>query len=152
VFFPHVIRLMPLKRDRKHPDWTPAQTGIETYYEQIDRMLDNSEYLVVVGDYSFADIAFYIAQLFAEIMGVPLSPAQTHAIAWRDRMLAREPVSQVTAALASYVAAQSLPLISLRGVAHRRRAASSRSGKRPLTKRQTRTMGCSQLRSDFPAA
>jgi glutathione S-transferase len=107
VFFPHVIRLMPLRGDHKHPDWAPAKAAIEKHYEEIDEMLARSEYLV--GGYSYADIAFYMAQVFAEIMGVPLSAAHAHAIAWRDRMLARGPVRQVTAALASYLAAQRLP-------------------------------------------
>jgi hypothetical protein len=69
---------------------------VESQYEQIDRMLAKSEDLV--GAYSHADIAFHRAQLFAEIVGVPLSSTTLMRSPGGTACWRAGPVQQVTAA------------------------------------------------------
>src|SRR5688572_5863386 len=66
VFFPHVIRLMGLRADPdpvESPEWIRARAGIAAYYEAMDRLLGDREYLA--GSITYADIALYMAQFFA---------------------------------------------------------------------------------------
>ncbi len=57
----------------------------------------------LAGAYSYADIAFYMAQLFGERMGAPFATELTHLNAWRDRMSARPAVKQVAGAMGRYL-------------------------------------------------
>ena len=84
VFFPHIIRLMSLQ-DALQTE--PAVTAIEAanrYYAEMDQLLDSSDWLA--GSYSFADIAFYMAALFGERQGAPLTASTPRLLAWRERM------------------------------------------------------------------
>jgi glutathione S-transferase len=107
VFFPHVIRLMGM---RAHPDpvdapeWKAARAGIEAYYGQMNQLLSDREY--IAGQYSYADIAFYMAQFFAARHTVPLTSAHPNLLAWRGRMMARPPVKLVVGAMVDYLRSQ----------------------------------------------
>jgi glutathione S-transferase len=94
VFFPHVIRLMPLRGDKSHADWALAQAGIESCYRALDASLADRDYLA--GAYTYADIAFYMAQMFAARLGVPM-PADVPRLAqWLARVSARPAVARAT--------------------------------------------------------
>lgn len=95
VYFPHIIRLMG---DPKAPG---AHDAAARFYEEMERTLGNGEWLA--GPYTYADIAFYMAQLFGERMGAPilLSHAKLHA--WRDRMSARPAVRKVAGAMGRWL-------------------------------------------------
>src|SRR5713101_3235725 len=84
VFFPHVIRLMGLGGAREGAVWEGARAGIEGYYNEMNQLLADREYLA--GMYSYADIAFYMAQFFAARHGVPMTSRQRHLTGWRVRM------------------------------------------------------------------
>ena len=56
--------------------------------------------------YSYADIAFYMAQLFGERMGAPMTDAHPNLQKWRDRMSARPAVRQVAGAMGRYLLSQ----------------------------------------------
>jgi glutathione S-transferase len=101
VFFPHVIRLMSLQ-DALHTE--PAVTAIEAarqYYAAMDHCLESGEWLA--GSYSFADIAFYMAALFGERQGVPLTASTPRLLAWRERMSQRVAVRGVVSAMAAWL-------------------------------------------------
>ena len=51
------------------------------------RRIGDKEWLA--GSYSYADIAFYMAQIFGDRMGAPMTDAHPKLQAWRDRMSAR---------------------------------------------------------------
>jgi glutathione S-transferase len=53
--------------------------------------------------YSFADIAFYMAQLFGERKGAPMTSETPRLLAWRDRMTKRPAVRKVAGAMAAYL-------------------------------------------------
>lgn len=60
----------------------------------------------LAGDYSYADIAFYIAQLFGERMGAPISDKHRRLHEWRERMGARPAVRPVVTAMGRYLLSQ----------------------------------------------
>ena len=95
VYFPHVVRLMS---DPKAPG---AHEATALFYDEMERTLGSREWLA--GDYSYADIAFYMAQLFGERMGTPMTDAHPRLQAWRDRMGARPPVRRVAGAMGLYL-------------------------------------------------
>jgi glutathione S-transferase len=104
VFFPNVIRLMGLRADpdpTDSPEWRQAQTGIENYYAATELKLAGGDYLA--GDYSYADIAFYMAQFFAARHTVPMTAAHPRLLAWRKRVAARPAVRPVIEAMAAYL-------------------------------------------------
>ena len=104
VFFPHVIRLMNLRGNPDPvdaPEWKQAQAGIETYYHAMERLLRDREYLA--DQFSYADIAFYMAQFFAARHTVPMTAKHPNLLAWRKRTFDRLAVKQVVTAMAEYL-------------------------------------------------
>ena len=115
VYFPHIVRLMGLQGTPQDLAAIAARDGAARYYQEVETLLAQREFLAAV--YSYADIAFYMAQLFGERMGAPLTAATPKLIEWRTRMTARPAVRKVAGAMASYLAAQGRPVPEfLRGV------------------------------------
>ena len=107
VFFPHVIRLMGLRANPDPvdaPEWKKARAGIETHYIWMNQLLRDREYMV--DRFSYADIAFYMAQFFAARHTVPMAPEHSHLVAWRERMTGRPAVRTVITAMAGYLRSQ----------------------------------------------
>ena len=77
VYFPHIVRLMG------DPQAPGAHVAAARFYDEMERTLGDREWLA--GSYSYADIAFYMAQLFG------------------DRMGAGPPVRQVAGAMGRYL-------------------------------------------------
>jgi glutathione S-transferase len=67
----------------------------------MNQLLDSSDWLA--GSYSFADIAFYMAALFGERQGAPLTENTPRLFAWRNRMSQRAPVKVVVNAMATWL-------------------------------------------------
>ena len=67
---------------------------------------------ILAGNYSYADIAFYMAQLFGERMGAPMERDTSAAAAWRDRMTPGPPCAQVAGAMGRYLLSQGRKLPS----------------------------------------
>jgi glutathione S-transferase len=110
VFFPHVIKLMGLRAKPDpvdSPEWVQARAGIEAYYAKMEALLAGREYLA--GGYSYADIAFYMAQFFAARHTVPMTD-QENLLAWRRRMAAREAVRVVIDRMAAYLRSIDYPV------------------------------------------
>jgi glutathione S-transferase len=101
IFFPHVIRLMALQDAMHSEQAVAAVDAIHRYYVDMDRRLQSGEWLA--GSYSFADIAFYMAALFGERQGVPLTANTPRLLDWRERMSQREPVRRVVSAMAAWL-------------------------------------------------
>jgi glutathione S-transferase len=60
----------------------------------------------LAGPYSFADIAFYMAQFFAARMGAPMNAETPRLLQWRERMTARPAVREVIGPMARFLVAQ----------------------------------------------
>jgi glutathione S-transferase len=108
VYFPQVIQLMGLQ-DQLDGDPARAAIAAATRYCAVqDARLAAQSWLA--GAYSFADIAFYMAALFGERQGAPITTATQRLLAWRDRMSARPAVRQVAGAMARWLVAAGRPL------------------------------------------
>lgn len=108
VFFPPVIRLMGLQDRPDDPAAVAAREACALYYAGMERHLGDVDYLA--GPYSFADIAFYMAQLFAARMGAPMTQATPRLIEWRARVTARSAVREVAGAMARFLLSHQRPL------------------------------------------
>jgi glutathione S-transferase len=108
VYFPNIIRLMGLQDNLGGVAAIAAAEAAGRYYLELEETLADHEFLA--GSYSFADIAFYMAQLFGERMGAPMSTATPRLRQWRKGMTARQAVRQVVGPLAAYLVSQKRPL------------------------------------------
>jgi len=102
VYFPNIIRLMGLQATPDDPIAVAARTAAFDYYQQMDTLLVDRDYLA--GALSFADIAFYMAQLFGDRMGAPMTNSTPRLLNWRERMTSRSSVRQVVGPMAAYLA------------------------------------------------
>ncbi|HUQ09250.1 MAG TPA: glutathione S-transferase family protein [Steroidobacteraceae bacterium] len=111
VFFPHVVRLMNLRATPDpvdSPEWIRAREGLEAYYSNMDALLADRQWLA--GDYSYADIAFYMAQFFAARHTVPMGKELGKLLDWRRRMASRVAVQPVIEAMAKYLRSIDYPV------------------------------------------
>ncbi|MBA4328551.1 MAG: glutathione S-transferase family protein [Polaromonas sp.] len=108
VYFPPVIRLMGLQDQLQEPAALAACAACAAWYQRMEAQLAGRDWLA--GSYSFADIAFYMAQLFGERMGAPVTEGTPRLLAWRERMSARPAVRQVAAAMGRYLLSVGRPL------------------------------------------
>jgi glutathione S-transferase len=104
VYFPHIIRLMGLQDRPDNPIATAARDGASAFYARMEKQLDGLDYLV--GPYSYADIAFFMAQVFGDRMGAPIGREYAGLIKWRARMTARQAVRQVIEPMVRYLIGQ----------------------------------------------
>lgn len=109
VFFPHVIRLFDLQEAMQSPPAAAACAGCAALYRRLEAQLGDRAWLV--GDaYTFADIGFYMAQLFAERKGAPLTAATPALLAWRARVGERAAVRAVVGPMMKFLASQDRPV------------------------------------------
>ena len=101
VYFPHIIKLMPLWNTPNDPAAKPAREAAAAYYRTMERVLGDREFLA--GEYSFADIAFYMAQLFGARMGADMTSETPRLLQWRQRMTARPAILRVVGPMADYL-------------------------------------------------
>ena len=108
VYFPHVIRLMGLRATPLDPAAIAARDAAALCYQEMEAVLADQEFLA--GAYSYADIAFYMAQLFGDRMGAAMTAATPRLLQWRDRVTARPAVTQVVGPMAAFLVSQGRPL------------------------------------------
>jgi glutathione S-transferase len=108
VFFPHIIKLMGLEATPSGPAAVAARSAASRFYEEMNARLESRRFLA--GRYSYADIAFFMAQLFGERKGVTLTGATPRLLEWRTRMLERPAVGTIAGAMAAWLASHSRPV------------------------------------------
>jgi glutathione S-transferase len=108
VYFPHIIRLMGLQDTPEDPAAVTARSGAARFDDEMERQLADRECLA--GAYSYADIAFYMAQLFGARMGAPMPGTATNLRRWRDRMTARPAVRQVVGPMVAFLTSHRRPI------------------------------------------
>ena len=104
VYFPSVVRLMGPQGGSDDPAAVEARAAATSFYDVMENGLGAREWLA--GSYSYADIAFYMAQLFGERWGAPMTGAHPRLQAWRARMGERPAVRQVAGAMGRYLQSQ----------------------------------------------
>src|SRR5258708_15328215 len=108
VFFPPVIRLMGLQDRLRDSAAQEAIGQVQRYYAEMEAILEDRDYLS--GEYTYADIAFFMAQIFAARLGAPMTGATPRLLAWRERLLARPAVNQFVGQFADSLARHPLPI------------------------------------------
>jgi glutathione S-transferase len=107
VYFPHIIKLMGLQDALTTEPASLAIDAANRFYAEMEKRLE-SDWLT--GSYSFADIAFYMAALFGERQGAPLTGSTPRLLAWRERMGQRTPVRTVVSAMATWLETAGRPV------------------------------------------
>lgn len=108
VYFPHIIRLMGLQNNMGDPAAISAKSGAAQYYAEMEGLLAEREFLC--GELSYADIAFYMAQLFGARLGAPMTDATPNLLGWRDRMTKRPAVRTVVGPMVAFLTARGDPI------------------------------------------
>jgi glutathione S-transferase len=70
----------------------------------MEALLEKADYLA--GRYSYADIAFFMAQFFGDRMGAPIGQGQQRLIDWRTRLSMRPAVNKVIEPMARFLIEQ----------------------------------------------
>jgi len=70
VYFPPIVRLMGLQETPQDPAAVEARASAEQFYDALERTMGGRPWLAGEG-YSYADIAFYMAQLFGRAWAHP---------------------------------------------------------------------------------
>jgi glutathione S-transferase len=104
VFFPHVIKLFGLQHDMQSAAAVAACAGCARFYEEMEGVLATRDYLA--GPYSFADIALYMAHVFADRKGAGMTGATPRLVAWRDRVGERPAVRAVVDPMMQFLASE----------------------------------------------
>jgi glutathione S-transferase len=105
IYFPPIVRLMGLQATPDDPAAVEARAAAGQFYDELERTMGGRQWLAG-SDYSYADIAFYMAQLFGARMTAPMTEAHPKLQAWRERMSARPPVAEVAGAMGRYLLSQ----------------------------------------------
>jgi glutathione S-transferase len=108
IYFPHIIRLMNLHEHLDDPIAVASIEAATAYYGEMEKALSTNAWLA--RDYSFADIAFYMAALFGERRGAPITVATPRLLEWRERMTQRPAVRRVAGAMARWLKAAGRPV------------------------------------------
>jgi glutathione S-transferase len=96
IFFPPVLTLIqevfykPAPETRDAARVASATAEIGATFDRLDRDLEGRDHLC--GDFSVADIGFFLTTGFAATLGAPPSPSHRHVAAWLERVGARPSV------------------------------------------------------------
>jgi len=104
VYFPPIVRLMGLQATPDDPAAIEARAVALRFYDAVESSVGTQPWLV--GGFTYADIAFYMAQLFGARMTAPMTDAHPRLQAWRERMSARPSVAKVAGAMGRYLLSQ----------------------------------------------
>lgn len=108
VFFPNVVRLFDLQEAMQSPAAMAVCAACARHYEAMDGLLAEQDHLA--GDYSYADIALYMAHVFADRKGAGMTDATPRLVAWRERVGQRAAVRKVVGAMMNFLASQGRPV------------------------------------------
>ena len=104
VYFPHIIRLMGLQDRLDDPMAVAARDAASGVYARMEVRLGKAAYLA--GAFSFADIAFFMAQFFGDRMGAPIGSEYLALTNWRARVARRPAITKVLAPMADFLRSQ----------------------------------------------
>ena len=107
VFFPNVVTLMPQRSLASDEEKQAARSAIRAYYADMERQLEGGEHLA--GPYTYADIAFFMAQTFAGFLGAPWREGHPRLDAWRERVASRPAVQRVLLPMAESLRSATRP-------------------------------------------
>ena len=102
VFFANVMLLMPRNRAAAGEERVAeAIAAIHAFYDDVEKRLADRNYLA--GDFTYADIAFFMAQFFASFLGQPWNDGHPNLERWRTRVAGRPSVKAVAGKMGEYL-------------------------------------------------
>jgi glutathione S-transferase len=101
VYFAHVIPLFSLQNERQGEAAQTAYAALHRFHQDMEKRLADQAFLG--GEFSYSDIAFFMAHLFADRMGCPLNADTPKLIDWRDRMAARASIQDTLKPMQAYL-------------------------------------------------
>jgi len=102
ILFPHVIDLIrevfykPTGAGRDEALVARARAGIAAHYDQLERRVGNA---YLCGDFTVADVGYFLTITFATSLGAPLGAAHPRLRAWYERVQSRPAVAKELAGL-----------------------------------------------------
>ncbi|MBS0340441.1 MAG: glutathione S-transferase family protein [Proteobacteria bacterium] len=104
VFFPQIYKLFGLQDDMQGAAAQAACAACDAIYGQLETLLADRDYLA--GPYSYADIGFYMACVFADRKGAGMRQATPRLLDWRTRVGERAAVRAVVDPMMHFLASQ----------------------------------------------
>jgi glutathione S-transferase len=105
VFFAGVILQMPHMQGGVDAGRIASSArDIAAFYDRIEARLTDGRRWLAGEDFSYADIAFYMASYFAAFLGHPWQREHRHIGAWRARAGARASIERVAGTMSHYLA------------------------------------------------
>ena len=108
IFFPQVVRLFALQDALQSAPAQAACAACTRHYVAMEALLAQSDFLA--GAYGYADIAFYMAQVFAERKSALMTAATPRLLAWRERVGHRPAVRDVVGPMMRFLQSQDRPV------------------------------------------
>jgi glutathione S-transferase len=108
IYFPYVVELMFLEDNIQGPEANAARAKAAEYYQRMEVQLGNKDYLA--GEFSYADIAFFMAQLFGERKSAIMTGDTPALLRWRDRMVRRSAVREGVRPLVNHLRKSGRPV------------------------------------------
>jgi glutathione S-transferase len=108
IVFMNIARLFGLEDTPDDPRAVEARAAAARHYAEMEAHLGSREYLA--GPFTFADIAFFMAQFYGERKGALLTGATPRLMAWRARVLERPPVRRVIGRMGAWLASEDRPV------------------------------------------
>ena len=108
VFFPNVVQLFGLQDAMQSSPAIAACAACARHYEAMEGLLADQDHLA--GDYSYADIALYMAHVFAERKGAGMTDATPRLVAWCERVGTRLAVRKVVGPMMKFLASEGRPV------------------------------------------
>lgn len=103
IFFPHVVTLMPQRTSPTAEQAEAARSEIRSFYREAERRLEGGDFLA--GPYTYADVAFFMAQFFASFLGAPRGDGHPRLDAWSRRVRERAAVRRVIEPMTEFLRA-----------------------------------------------
>jgi glutathione S-transferase len=93
IVFMNIARLFGLEDKPHDPIAVDARAKAHQHYEEMDARLEGQDFLA--GPFSYADIAFFMAQFYGERKGAIMTEVTPRLLEWRKRVLQRPAIRKV---------------------------------------------------------
>ena len=101
IVFRNIARLFGLEDKPQDPSAVDARAQAHRHYGEMEARLQGQDYLA--GPFSYADIAFFMAQFYGERKGAVMTGSTPRLLEWRQRMLQRPAVRTVIGRMGAWL-------------------------------------------------
>jgi glutathione S-transferase len=97
----NIARLFGLEDKPQDPIAVDARAKAHQHYAEMDTQLKGQDFLA--GPFSYADIAFFLAQFYGERKGAVMTESTPQLLEWRKRVLQRPTVRKVIGRMGAWL-------------------------------------------------